>query len=214
MTVSRYERRRTRTRTALLRAAAELFAEKGISATTVTNITERADVGCGSLYNHFNSVEEIIEGIAAEHIQGILSTTAAILTDIHDYRMLPSVGARVIMRSFQRDAIMRRLMERPYVFVEVFRNQAEPFMLNWEQPAISSGALVPATDHQSWIRTLSWLILSELHSASNSPNADPIESETTLALLAMRLLGIPDGDVPARGSARPAAERFLRRAVT
>lgn len=119
VTVSRYERRRTRTRTALLRAAAELFAEKGISETTVTNITERADVGCGSPYNHFNSVEEIIEGI---------------------------------MRSFQRDAIMRRLMERPYVFVEVFRNQAEQFMLNWKQPAISSGALVPATDHQSWIR--------------------------------------------------------------
>ena len=152
VTVSRYERRRTRTRTALLRAAAELFAEKGISETTVTNITERADVGCGSPYNHFNSVEEIIEGIAAEHIQGILSTPAAILTDIHDYRMLPGVGARVIMRSFQRDAIMRRLMERPYVFVEVFRNQAEQFMLNWKQPAISSGALVPATDHQSWIR--------------------------------------------------------------
>lgn len=47
------------TQTALLDAAEELFAEKGVEATTVAEIAERAGSSIGSLYHHFGDKETI-----------------------------------------------------------------------------------------------------------------------------------------------------------
>jgi AcrR family transcriptional regulator len=191
---SRRQRRRTRTRAALLTAAAELFTEKGVDATTVAAIAERADVGYGSLYNYFDGLEDIIEVLAAESVQRILVITETIMTDVTDHRLLPCVGARVILRSFLRDPVMRWMLERPYVFTNTFQRGAEPFMVRFESPGIRAGVLTPAAGHQSWVRTLPWILLSELNYAIEHPDGDPIAEEESLARICMRLLGVPDDD--------------------
>lgn len=58
---SRSERRRNRTRDALVGAARELIAEGRSHAASIQEITERADVGFGSFYNHFASKPELFE---------------------------------------------------------------------------------------------------------------------------------------------------------
>src|SRR5258706_11232238 len=56
---SRHERRKRDTRERLLNAAFKLMAERGMDAVAIDEITEAADVGFGSFYNHFESREAI-----------------------------------------------------------------------------------------------------------------------------------------------------------
>jgi AcrR family transcriptional regulator len=57
---TRQQRSYGKTRKKLLDAAKTVMAEKGLSATTVEDITDRADVGRGSFYYHFDAKDEMI----------------------------------------------------------------------------------------------------------------------------------------------------------
>lgn len=57
------ERRKARTRAALLAAARELFAARGLERTTIAEIAERADIAIGSFYNYFPTKEELLEAL-------------------------------------------------------------------------------------------------------------------------------------------------------
>src|ERR1700757_117982 len=56
---TRHERRRRRSREALIDAGYKTIAEKGIDAATMAEIAELADVGAGTAYNHFGSKDEL-----------------------------------------------------------------------------------------------------------------------------------------------------------
>ena len=56
---SRQARRKRETRERLLDAAFRLMAERGVDAVAINEITEAADVGFGSFYNHFESRDGI-----------------------------------------------------------------------------------------------------------------------------------------------------------
>lgn len=60
---SRQSRSREATRRKLIDAALTIFARKGLENTTIADITEQADVGFGSFYNHFKSKGEIAEAV-------------------------------------------------------------------------------------------------------------------------------------------------------
>lgn len=76
---SRRERKKTETRQGLLRAALDLFREKGYSATTVEEITARADVAKGTFFNYFPSKEALLGELAVwriEQLRAALDVTA------------------------------------------------------------------------------------------------------------------------------------------
>jgi len=58
--VGRAQRRASKTRERLLKAALALFSEKGVDATAVEEITERADVGKGTFYRHFSDKNDLV----------------------------------------------------------------------------------------------------------------------------------------------------------
>ena len=64
----RVERRKARTRAALLSAARQLFASRGMEQTTIAEIAERADVAIGSFYNYFASKEQLLEALLEEEL--------------------------------------------------------------------------------------------------------------------------------------------------
>jgi AcrR family transcriptional regulator len=61
---TRFERRRSRTRAALVDAAIELFQRKGIRATTIEEICERADISPRTFFNHFETRDHLYADIA------------------------------------------------------------------------------------------------------------------------------------------------------
>jgi AcrR family transcriptional regulator len=66
--VNRLERRKQRTRAALIQAAQELIAAGKVNV-PVLEITQAADVGMGSFYNHFDSKDELFEAAVADVLE-------------------------------------------------------------------------------------------------------------------------------------------------
>lgn len=62
---NRLERRKRRTRAALIKAAQRLIAEGKVNV-PILEITQAADVGMGSFYNHFDSKEELFEAAVTD----------------------------------------------------------------------------------------------------------------------------------------------------
>jgi AcrR family transcriptional regulator len=90
--VSRLERRKRRTRAALI-SAAQAFIAEGKLNVPVLEITQAADVGMGSFYNHFDSKEQLFQAAIGE------------VFDAHGARLdrLPEVDdpAETFARSFR-----------------------------------------------------------------------------------------------------------------
>ena len=64
--VNRLDRRKARTRQALIDAAVRLIAEGRGERASIQEITEAADVGFGSFYNHFPSKEQLFQDASEE----------------------------------------------------------------------------------------------------------------------------------------------------
>lgn len=65
-TPTRSDRRKARTRQSLIDAAVRLIAEGRGDRASIQEITDAADIGFGSFYNHFDSKEELFETAANE----------------------------------------------------------------------------------------------------------------------------------------------------
>jgi len=76
---TRVERRKVKTRKTLMRVALELFYENGIYWTTVEDITERADVGKGTFYQHFETKEALLQALLQQGLDVLLARKAAAL---------------------------------------------------------------------------------------------------------------------------------------
>ena len=75
----RTARRKRETHEKLLSAAFRLFGERGVDAVAINEITEAADVGFGSFYNHFTS-KEAIYGAVVDQVFGAFGDSLEALT--------------------------------------------------------------------------------------------------------------------------------------
>ena len=66
---NRFERRRAETRRALVRAARQILAETGDTSASIQAIAERADVGFGSFYNHFDSKADLFDAAVVDAME-------------------------------------------------------------------------------------------------------------------------------------------------
>ncbi|QIX26576.1 TetR/AcrR family transcriptional regulator [Nocardioides sp. JQ2195] len=68
-------------RTELLALAAELFARRGFSQTTVRDIADAAGILSGSLYHHFDSKEAMLNEVLGEFLSGLHDTFRTIVDE-------------------------------------------------------------------------------------------------------------------------------------
>lgn len=73
-TLTRFERRRERTRQELLGAAARVLADKGLHDSKVSDIAAAADVGVGTFYLHFTTKEALFDAVVEETVQRLKAT--------------------------------------------------------------------------------------------------------------------------------------------
>ena len=69
---TRTKKRAKKTRSKLKQAALDVFSEKSFDAATVEEITEKADVGKGTLYQHFEDKEQIVITLIHEAIEHLI----------------------------------------------------------------------------------------------------------------------------------------------
>jgi AcrR family transcriptional regulator len=72
----RRERRKLEVRRRMIDAAQALFEERGVHATTVVEICERADVAHKTFFNHFPAKQDLVRAMAREAIEFLLEDIA------------------------------------------------------------------------------------------------------------------------------------------
>ncbi|HLN01612.1 MAG TPA: TetR/AcrR family transcriptional regulator [Bryobacteraceae bacterium] len=110
---SRRERKKSAVRSKIIAAAIELFSRKGIENATVEQIAEAADIGKGTVYNYFETKEDIVVAFMADlerRVQARLHRLAALTGP------LDSILAEFIRLQLQRK-------KRYHKFVRVFLGQ-------------------------------------------------------------------------------------------
>ncbi len=108
----RNERRKARTRGALLAAGQRLFGEQGFDATTVAEIAEDADVAIGSLYNYFATKDELLAALLEETLLAQLGRMQARRVGVEDPAEAISVAHRHFVRVAWEEPEWARLLVR------------------------------------------------------------------------------------------------------
>jgi AcrR family transcriptional regulator len=98
---SRLERRKQRTRAALIAAAQRLIAEGKVNV-PVLEITQAADVGMGSFYNHFDSKEQLFEAAVADVLDAHGAFLDRLTESIDDPAETFATSFRLIGRLFRQ----------------------------------------------------------------------------------------------------------------
>ena len=76
-----FERRRRKTRDAIVSAAIDLFQSKGVQVTSVEEICDRAEVAVRTFFNHFETREHLHDVIAHQRAAGMAELLRALADD-------------------------------------------------------------------------------------------------------------------------------------
>ena len=98
---SRLERRKQRTRAALIKAAQRLIAEGKVNV-PVLEITQAADVGMGSFYNHFDSKEQLFEAAVSDVLDAHGAMLDRLTESLDDPAATFATAFRMTGRLFRR----------------------------------------------------------------------------------------------------------------
>jgi AcrR family transcriptional regulator len=107
--VNRLERRKMRTRSALIRAA-QGFIAQGKLAVPILEITQAADVGMGSFYNHFDSKEELFEAAVTDALDKLGGLLDGLTADISDPAEAFAASFRLSGRLFRHRPVEAALL--------------------------------------------------------------------------------------------------------
>jgi AcrR family transcriptional regulator len=142
----RQARRRERTRTKLLEAARALFARQGVESTRINEITEAADVGFGSFYNHFESKEAIAEAVLADVVAAQGAAIGEITAGLEDPAEIIAAAHRYFVRLARTDPDWAWLLVRMGMSHNVVLSALGPFARRDLRGAIRSGRLQVADE--------------------------------------------------------------------
>lgn len=128
----RLERRKARTRSAILEAAGRLFCERGYEETSIQQIAEAADTGVGTVYGYFESKEHLLFEVLRQHssaavqryraavdettpaIDRICAALASYAQYMRDSRPILAATFRVASRDHRLDEQSTRWLFDPY----------------------------------------------------------------------------------------------------
>jgi AcrR family transcriptional regulator len=137
----RHARRREQTRARLLEAARTLFARQGVDNTRINEITDEADVGFGSFYNHFESKEAIVEAVLAETVAAQGEAVAAVSRQLEDPAEVIAAAHRHFVRRARSDPEWGWLLVRLDVSHDVMLAALGPFAQRDLRRGIKAGRL-------------------------------------------------------------------------
>ncbi|MEU3012195.1 TetR/AcrR family transcriptional regulator [Nocardia asteroides] len=106
---NRLERRKARTRAALV-AAAQVFIAQGRLNAPILEITQAADVGMGSFYNHFSSREELLQVAVGEVLDRLGGTLDELTAGIEDPAHVFAQSFRLAGRFHRREPTASKVL--------------------------------------------------------------------------------------------------------
>ena len=137
----RQSRRRAQTRAKLIAAAGALFARQGVERTRINEITEEADVGFGSFYNHFDGKDAIVQAVLKETITAQAEAIAAVTADLEDPAQVIAAAHRYFVRLARTDREWAWLLVRLDATQHVIATALGPFARRDLRKGVAAGRL-------------------------------------------------------------------------
>jgi AcrR family transcriptional regulator len=109
---NRLDRRKARTRAALIAAARNLLTARNPAGVSIQEITEAADVGFGSFYNHFQSKEDLFAAAVDEVIEEHGAMLDEVIRDLEDPAEVFAASVRITARFPKTHPELARIMDR------------------------------------------------------------------------------------------------------
>lgn len=198
-------RRKRETRTRMLEAALRLMAEKGPEGVAINEITEAADVGFGSFYNHFESKEGIVVALIEWVFDDFADTLDRLAGGLSDPAEVIAVSVRHTLMRARRERVWGQFLIREACSRRAFERGLGQRFLRDSGRGIAAKRFVvadPFMSIQSVIGTVLAAIAAELHFAAS------IVPSTRR----QKALGIEDEGFPERAAALVLQALGLKRA--
>lgn len=188
---TRTDRRRERTRRQLTAAARDLIAEKGVAGLRIADLTDTADVGRGSFYNHFESKEELVDVVVQESLETLAATILADLPADLDPAVRASYADRRFIRLAREDPEFARLLVHLNHGDDLFATATEPYARLAITPGIESGRFDVA-DLDVFLILLTGSALALIRAILDG--RAPADAEDAHAESILRVLGLPHAE--------------------
>ncbi|QYN36952.1 TetR/AcrR family transcriptional regulator [Pseudonocardia sp. DSM 110487] len=188
-TSSRLERRKAQTRGKLIAAARSMLAEGTAQQASIQEITDAADVGFGSFYNHFATKAELFEAAVTD----VLEETGALLdglgTDTEDPAVTFARSVRLAARLIRaRPEVARILVAHGMPYMDSPEGLG-PRALRDIMAGVEAGRF-QVTNMKLALATIAGSLLGTLHLALTDPAFDNDDACDQLAEQLLRMLGL------------------------
>jgi AcrR family transcriptional regulator len=144
-------RRKRETRARLLEAALTLIAEKGLEGVAINEITEAADVGFGSFYNHFESKEAIYAALVDSVFEDFANALDLAVADIADIAEVIAICTRHTLLRARREPIWGQFLIREGISVRALHRGLGLRLLRDVQRGIAAKRFTVADPLMSFI---------------------------------------------------------------
>jgi len=199
--LDRGAQRRLRTRARLIDAARRIIAERGgIDAVPIADITDTADVGIGSFYNHFPSREALFEAVLSETLEAHGRMLDALAEEIADVAEFCAAGMRLTMRKVEADPVWGGFMVQTGTYLPELSLILGRRLVRTLLRGIHSGRFTVA-DEVTTLAVVTGAIFGAMHARRTQgspgsfpdllPASLPDDAESLVAEQLLQLLGLP-----------------------
>jgi len=164
---NRMARRRQETRGKLLAATHDLVVEKGIEKTTMSDITETADLGRRTFYYHFASKDECITATVAEVYQRHAIHVIKLVSPSDDPALIIATSIQSVMRSLIHEPITACLAQYPMLLADALFAALGKFVKRDVQAGIDIGRFKPPVREKIIDSMMMWTLVGLIIDATD-----------------------------------------------
>ena len=147
---SRVDRRKRRNRGALIDAAYKVMTEKGIDAATMSEIAELADVGAGTVYNYFESKDELAVCVMEQVMHRLAERIERVTNTFTSPAQVYAFGVRNVMKAATTDQRWRWLLMRSEVIAGAMYRVMGPYAIRDIKQACKAGRYSVEDPELAW----------------------------------------------------------------
>jgi AcrR family transcriptional regulator len=189
VSLNRLERRKQRTRAALIKAA-QGFLAAGRANVPVLEITKAADVGMGSFYNHFESKEQLFDAAVADVLDAHGAFLDELTGSLEDPAEIFAFSYRLTGRLFRRRPTESQILLTNGMTLLAADRGLAPRALRDIEAATRAGRFT-VEDPELALAVAGGALLGLGNLLRNQPDRDDAEAADTVTEDVLRLFGLP-----------------------
>jgi AcrR family transcriptional regulator len=190
--VSRVDRRKARTRAALIEAAQAFIADGRVNA-PILEITQAADVGMGSFYNHFDTKKQLFEAAVTEVLDAHGAVLDACTANLDDPAEIFAASFRLTGRLFRSRPQESRVLLANGMSLLVSERGLAPRALRDIKAGVQAGRF-RVEDPELALAMAGGALLGLGNLLAAQPDRDGAHAADVVTADVLRLFGMSEGD--------------------